>query len=339
MQKKENKQKEFFASMELNVLRNLAQGSYSPLTKAEDEERDGLGQLKVIEAAVNKVSFVHKDQIGVGKVNKPSRAVRTISSMDQHVLEELTRVEKENANLDAVVSMSKKSKQAVSPTSVITTNSTFDFGDSIALNMGFDNCHGEHSFSATDSTVSSEEEKERAIAEVERVAHVMALLDLSPSSTESIESRNESVARPSHKLNKPMLRKRNTCSTIYVGSTMSAPDKDATIKCICGVFRAHLLQSVSEINSLSIKTRFEEYEIFDDIPYSGANKKLPNPDIPSLDEITFFFRDVFNKAQMEADCIIMSLIYVESHIKETNISGRLHLTNWRSNLSSSMILS
>lgn len=338
MQKKENKQKEFFASMELNVLRNLAQGSYSPLTKAEDEERDGLGQLKVIEAAVNKVSFVHKDQIGVGKVNKPSRAVRTISSMDQHVLEELTRVEKENANLDAVVSMSKKSKQAVSPTSVITTNSTFDFGDSIALNMGFDNCHGEHSFSATDSTVSSEEEKERAIAEVERVAHVMALLDLSPSSTESIESRNESVARPSHKLNKPMLRKRNTCSTIYVGSTMSAPDKDATIKCICGVFRAHLLQSVSEINSLSIKTRFEEYEIFDDIPYSGANKKLPNPDIPSLDEITFFFRDVFNKAQMEADCIIMSLIYVERLIKETNGGVRPHPTNWRSILFSSMIL-
>ena len=232
MQKKENKQKEFFAAMEQNVLRNLAQGSYSPLTKAEDEERDGLGQLKVIEAAVNKVSVVKKDQIGVGKMNKPSRAVRTISSMDQHVLEELTRVEKENANLDAVVATSKKSKQAVSPTSVITSNSTFDFGDSILLNMGFDNCHGEHSFSATDSTVSSEdeEEKEKAIAEVERVAHVMALLDLSPSSTESIESRNESVTRPSHKLNKPMLRKRNTCSTIYVGSTMSAPDKDATIK-------------------------------------------------------------------------------------------------------------
>lgn len=95
---------------------------------------------------------------------------------------------------------------------------------------------------------------------------------------------------------------------------------------------------MSEINSLSIKTRFEEYEIFDDIPYSGANKKLPNPDIPSLDEITFFFRDVFNKAQMEADCIIMSLIYVERLIKETNGGVRPHPTNWRSILFSSMIL-
>jgi len=97
-----------------------AHGSYSTLTKAE-EERDGLGQLEIIEAAVNKVSFVH-NKVGFGKVSKLSRVVRTITSMNQHVLEELPTVQKKSANLDAVVLTSNKSKQAVSPTSVITTS-------------------------------------------------------------------------------------------------------------------------------------------------------------------------------------------------------------------------
>ena len=46
-------------------------------------------------------------------------------------------------------------------------------------------------------------------------------------------------------LTKPSLTltKRNTCGTIYLGSTLSAPDKEALIKCVCGVFRAHLLQA------------------------------------------------------------------------------------------------
>lgn len=40
--------------------------------------------------------------------------------------------------------------------------------------------------------------------------------------------------------------------------------------------------------------------------------------IPSLEEITDFYRFVFNKAQMESDCIIVSLIYVERLLRDTN---------------------
>jgi hypothetical protein len=61
--------------------------------------------------------------------------------------------------------------------------------------------------------------------------------------------------------------------------------------------------------------------------------------IPSLDEITNFYRDVFRRAQMESDTIIMSLIYVERLIKVTNGGLRPTRKNWRSLLFSCMVLS
>jgi hypothetical protein len=134
---------------------------------------------------------------------------------------------------------------------------------------------------------------------------------------------------------KPKLSRRNTCGTIYVGSTMSAPDKDATIKCICGVFRAHVLQAERE-QSVSA----DAFVVFNDLeshqtPVNGRKKTMSTP---SLEEITAFYRDVFRRSQMESDCIIMSLIYVERLIKTTEGGLRPRSSNWRSVLFSCMIL-
>ena len=115
--------------MEQNVLRNLSHGSYAPpLTKPDDEERDGLGQLtNAIEAAAAR-SHTNK---AIGKLFltiEPSRAVRTISSMDQNKLAELTRVEKEsmisNIDLAATHNNKKVCQVAVSPTTFIATSTT-----------------------------------------------------------------------------------------------------------------------------------------------------------------------------------------------------------------------
>ncbi len=71
--------------------------------------------------------------------------------------------------------------------------------------------------------------------------------------------------------------------------------------------------------------------------FSSNVKPPPNP--PGLDEVSSFYRDIFFKAQMEADCIIMSLIYVERLIKKTAGRLRPRSNNWRSLLFSCMILS
>jgi hypothetical protein len=54
---------------------------------------------------------------------------------------------------------------------------------------------------------------------------------------------NDTTNTPNVPLPMPQMVRRNTCGTIYVGSTMSAPDKDATIKvrsscCMCAGVRA-----------------------------------------------------------------------------------------------------
>lgn len=175
-------------------------------------------------------------------------------------------------------------------------------------------------------------------------------------------------------MEKPTLRKRNTCGTIYVENTMTAPDKDATIKCVCGVYRAHLVQAArEESHQETPRITFEEYEIFNDIQ-SVEEQNLSNIGnsatastaaniveldsaielsfsssedshetaavdlIPSLEEITSFYRYAFHKAQMESDCIIMSLIYVERLLRETNGGVRPNLRNWRSVLFSCMVM-
>jgi hypothetical protein len=61
--------------------------------------------------------------------------------------------------------------------------------------------------------------------------------------------------------------------------------------------------------------------------------------VPHLDEITIFYRDVFRRAQMESDCIIMSLIYVERLIKDSDGQLRPRKSNWRSLLFAAMVLS
>eukprot|EP00956_Cyclotella_meneghiniana_P036641 scaffold128246_cov20-Cyclotella_meneghiniana.AAC.1 len=158
-------------------------------------------------------------------------------------------------------------------------------------------------------------------------------------------------------LTKPNLTKRNTCGTIYLGSTLSSPDKDALIKCVCGVYRAHLLQSRdhvvgSRMHHPSSKEE-EEYRIFDDYDHDKRatvqrqsqqhqqrqQQQQQQHLIPTLEDITNFYRDIFLRSQMEVDCIVISLIYIERLIKLT--SGHLHPTptNWKSLLFSCLVLS
>ncbi len=104
------------------------------------------------------------------------------------------------------------------------------------------------------------------------------------------------------------------------------------LQCVCGVYRSHIISSV---HAWLTAEETESLAVFNDYP-DDAYAMEANP---TLDDITTFYRDIFYKAQMEADCIIMSLIYVERLIKKTIGKLRPRATNWRSLLFSCMILS
>jgi hypothetical protein len=78
----------------------------------------------------------------------------------------------------------------------------------------------------------SAREENHVLQQLAKTAEQMTMV--SGSKTVSLESRTatrRSLAPERPSLEKPELGgQRNTCGTLYVGSTMSAPDKDATIK-------------------------------------------------------------------------------------------------------------
>jgi len=170
---------------------------------------------------------------------------------------------------------------------------------------------------------------------------------------DNLQQTRSSSSPASASVSKPSLTKRNTCGTIYLGSTLSAPDKDALIKCVCGVYRAHLLQaerstnpttpsnSKGSLNSANFNATADEdvHAIFQDRRSPGDYRYLDTTSIPSLATITDFYRSIFLRSQMEVDCIIISLIYIERLIKMTDGKLTPQPTNWRSILFSCMVLS
>jgi hypothetical protein len=140
--------------------------------------------------------------------------------------------------------------------------------------------------------------------------------------------------------------RRNTGGTVFVQSTMENPDINATIKCVCGVYRAHIVSSCTSAAPSSSGSS-PEFGIFRDETsrdYRTGGSKIRDSlnikqGVPSLEEIENFYMEFFRRSQMEQDTIIMSLIYVERLIKETN--GRLTPSpfNWKSILFSCMVLS
>jgi hypothetical protein len=133
---------------------------------------------------------------------------------------------------------------------------------------------------------------------------------------------------------------------------MSAPDKDATIQCVCAVYRTHILQSQEEATT----EEEDKYAVFNDLEmlqqsirrearFNSNNKAVFRATTaaasvaPTLEEVTKFYRHVFGRAKMEADCIIMTLIYLERLIKTSGGALRPRPSNWRSLLFSCMVLS
>jgi len=92
-------------------------------------------------------------------------------------------------------------------------------------------------------------------------ALISPLTPATPTNKDGTSSPIRSLSGPAASVARPSLTKRNTCGTIYLGSTLSDPDKDALIKCVCGMYRTHLLGSArtdaahAPLNSLVSRAR------------------------------------------------------------------------------------
>ena len=148
---------------------------------------------------------------------------------------------------------------------------------------------------------------------------------------------------PNSRIPKAQHTRRNTGGTIYLENTIYNPDIQATIKCVCGVYRAHVVQGmendIPKATAPSTETVSEE-----GTPYAWNVKVFRDKRIseayatPSLSEILSFYQEFYQRSRMEHDTIIMSLIYVERLVKATNGVLAPCPENWRSILFSCMVL-
>ena len=264
------KQDAFFRDMEENMRRHIKDGfRFADVTPAPDGNSNNGAPSSLSRPRLGTCDFQFlEDSPRISPA--PHRIVRTISTVDDLVLEELKR----NDSL----------QDSLSP----------------LVNNGRNN-------SRDDSGIVFELESSAEFAKIE--------------SKQDISST-------------PYVR-RNSTSTLYVESTMSMPDKDATIRCVCTVIRAHMLQAQKSNNE---DTGDPKAAVFHDFEYPSNTPFSPPPGIPALSAIIRFFSDIYFKSQMELECIIMSLIYLERLTKETKGVIEVRPNNWKSLVFSTMIM-
>ncbi|KAL4161467.1 hypothetical protein PRNP1_002021 [Phytophthora ramorum] len=164
---------------------------------------------------------------------------------------------------------------------------------------------------------------------------------------------------PGHKgaarVDKPRAQRRrsNSTNSIYLRmGTMNAPDQAATIQCVATVLRAHMMEAMEE--PIRSDPRFDVFvtardrktlaSIADELDAEASTfVDVEDEDVildvvPTLSEIGSFIKHVFSRAQMESECIIMSLVYVERLLKATSGFLQLRGENWRRLVFCSMVM-
>ncbi|OQR86267.1 cyclin-Y-like protein [Achlya hypogyna] len=132
----------------------------------------------------------------------------------------------------------------------------------------------------------------------------------------------------------PLRMRSNSTNSIYVRmGTMNKPDVKSTMLCVAHVIRGHVLEA--HATPLPADPRFYGFLSIEALQATSL-KKLP---LPSVDDIVAFMHQVHTKAQMESECIIMSLIYVERLLQATMGKGlQIHAGNWHAIVFSSMVM-
>lgn len=151
------------------------------------------------------------------------------------------------------------------------------------------------------------------------------------------------------------VKRRNSTGTLFVGTTMSNQDNDATIHCVCAVIRSHMIDAAKEnidplspdfdcfrdkmvISTTPKHSKYEHKHAF--LQAIGLQKKGADDveSVPPLETIRNFFLHIYSKTQMNSECIIMTLIYLEKLIKVTKSKFCIRHDNWQSVLFACMVM-
>jgi len=120
-------------------------------------------------------------------------------------------------------------------------------------------------------------------------------------------------------LSKPVIRY-NSCSTLLIDNTITTADMDDTLKCVT----LALLYRIRANHKKNVK--LVTNNIFSEKFYPLTRHPRFSPYPPTEKEIFKFLSGLFHAAELNSECAIITLIYVERMLAYTNIT--IHSCNW-----------
>jgi Splicing factor len=237
------KQKEFFRSMEANILKAMNRGHVPGMDNRPMEE----DVVKPLPSSKNAVMFQEHYQsnsrssrknsskliLANNRINKPT-LIRTISSMNDELIAELTQNhEGDKEGISSPPGM-------ISPDS-ITNTAFFDISSSFSKSFS----------KSCPSLIDSPPHLVDHSTTVIRNSPARNL-DRFDSDKNAQQQRISPNMKVSKHLEKPIMMKRNTCGSLYISDTMADPDKDACIKVSKCLWFQNNLTLTLEIYSLHV---------------------------------------------------------------------------------------
>mmetsp|Transcript_35818 Transcript_35818/g.45985 ORF Transcript_35818/g.45985 Transcript_35818/m.45985 type:complete len:1225 (+) Transcript_35818:183-3857(+) len=143
------------------------------------------------------------------------------------------------------------------------------------------------------------------------------------------------LIRPGRAL--PQRRNSTNSLPLYYCQENGRPDTFAIMKVVCVCLHYQIVRGCElpwEVHP--------DFALFDDRAMRRSSETPSNrdgtPQVPTLIDVYQFFKYIFKTAQLERDCIIMSIIYIDRLLTES--SGKLKMcnTNWKSIILAGMIL-
>lgn len=225
MEEKERKQKDFFAAMEANILSQMAAGVVPGTPKVSPNTTTTDVEMKEPPTRPKKPML-----------EKP-RMVRTISGMDDQILKELVKRVPSLRNTSSSMKMSRDNSLSMEELGKMHDEGHLSNISEESMNMSaMEISLADLNYDMdVDGDSPSAREEHHALMQLAKTAEQMAMSSGSSANISPVEPPKPNGGKaklPSGALKRPSLldSRRNTCGTMYVGSTMSAPDKDATIK-------------------------------------------------------------------------------------------------------------
>ncbi|ORY35117.1 hypothetical protein LY90DRAFT_673184 [Neocallimastix californiae] len=112
----------------------------------------------------------------------------------------------------------------------------------------------------------------------------------------------------------------NSCSTLLIDNTITTADMDDTLKCVT----LALLYRIRANHRKNVK--LVTHKIFSEKLYPLTRHPRFSPNPPTEHEIFKFLSSLFHAAEVNSECAIITLIYVERMLAYTNIT--IHSCNW-----------